>query len=130
MEYSFRSLDPRDVRGDDYNFYLTGATIANTKDRSRMAFEHELTVGHFGLPHIDGKPAEVRQFDMDGKKVISALQHKNDDTEWTYEELSPVMEIKILDVTPVLTPLGAEITLHDGSIRKVYYPQIDANCRC
>ena len=23
-------------------------------DRSRMAFEHELTLGHFGLPHING----------------------------------------------------------------------------
>lgn len=121
MEYSFRSLDPRDVRGDDINFYLTGATLANTSDRSRfystsqsmvyngvrdgviyrqavmrrppnngvgyiidladivipgvvirvdrcrMAFEHELTLGHFGLPHIDGKPAEIRRYE-DGNR--------------------------------------------------------------
>ena len=36
MEYSFRSLDPRDVRGEDVNFYLTGAALDNTVDRSRQ----------------------------------------------------------------------------------------------
>ena len=108
MEYSFRSQDPRDVRGDDVNFYLTGKAVENDSeknrsyttsqsmlyngvrndvlyrqaimrkppnngvgyiidlaeitipggvirvDRSRLAFEYELTLGHFGLPHIDG----------------------------------------------------------------------------
>jgi hypothetical protein len=108
MEYSFRSLDPRDVRGDDINFYLTGLTVENTSeqnqvyttsqsmlyngvrdnvcywqttmrkplnngvsyiidlveiaipgliiqvDSSRLAFEYELTLGHYGMPHIDG----------------------------------------------------------------------------
>ena len=29
MEYSFRSLDPRDIRGDDINFYLTGQALGN-----------------------------------------------------------------------------------------------------
>ena len=29
MEYAFRSLDPRDVRGDDINFYLTGKKLDN-----------------------------------------------------------------------------------------------------
>ncbi len=113
MEYAFRSLDPRDVRGEDINFYLTGIAVdndseRNTKfthsesmlfngvrdgvvyrqaimrkppnngvgyiidlaeieipggvirvDRSRMAFEHELTLGHFGVPHYDGAKAVV-----------------------------------------------------------------------
>ena len=239
MEYSFHSLDPRDVRGDDINFCLTGATLANTKDRSllyftsqsmvfngvhegviyrqvlmrrppnngvgyiidladiiipggvirvdrsRMAFEHELTQGHFGMPHIDGNPAEVRQFEKDGRKVItasingrktaliiyegwdslqklthtkhnaetdertviyayrkrtaknppmelmiSALVHKTDDSEWTDEELSTVGEIRILDVTPEYAALGTGLTLCDGSVRKIYYPQIDGNRRC
>ncbi len=35
MEYAFRSLDPRDVRGDDINFYLTGATLGNSADRNK-----------------------------------------------------------------------------------------------
>ena len=126
MEYSFRSLDPRDVRGDDINFYLTGITHDNSADknarfstsqnmvyngvksgiiyrqaimrkppnngvgyiidladivvpggvirvdRSRLAFEHELTFGHFGLPHINGEKAKVNQFEEGNKKVITA----------------------------------------------------------
>jgi hypothetical protein len=126
MEYSFRSLDPRDVRGDDINFYLTGQAIQNDSDknakyttsqsmlfngvhkevlyrqaimrkppnngvgyiidlaeitipggvirvdRSRMAFEHELTLGHFGMPHMGGKKAVVDQFEDITKKVITA----------------------------------------------------------
>jgi hypothetical protein len=126
MEYSFRSLDPRDVRGDDINFYLTGLTVQNSSeqnrfyttsqsmlyngvrkdviyrqaimrkppnngvgyiidlaeiiipggiirvDRSRLAFEHELTLGHYGLPHINGEKAIIRQYEDDTKKVITA----------------------------------------------------------
>ncbi len=126
MEYSFRSLDPRDVRGDDINFYLTGHKLQNSSeknteyttsqsmlyngvrkdviyrqaimrkppnngvgyiidlaeiiipggvirvDRSRMAFEYELTLGHYGLPHIKGVKADVKQFEYGNKKAITA----------------------------------------------------------
>jgi hypothetical protein len=126
MEYSFRSLDPRDIRGDDINFYLTGLMVQNSAeknmefntslsmlfngvrndviyrqaimrkppnngvgyiidlaeiiipggvvriDRSRLAFEYELTLGHYGLPHANGKKAEVHQFEEGAKKVITA----------------------------------------------------------
>ena len=126
MEYGFRSLDPRDVRGEDINFYLTGLTIGNSAernsvfstsqsmlfngvrdnvlyrqaimrkppnngvgyiidladiiipgglirvDRSRMAFEHQLTFGHFGLPHVDGVKAKVETAEYDDRKVITA----------------------------------------------------------
>jgi hypothetical protein len=126
MEYSFRSLDPRDIRGDDVNFYLTGKKVANSSDknrsfsisqsmffngvkdgviyrqaimrkppnngvgyildladitipggvirvdRSRLAFEYELTLGHFGLPHLNGEKAVVNQFEEGDKKVITA----------------------------------------------------------
>jgi len=126
MEYSFRSLDPRDLRGDDVNFYLTGQTVSNDSDknrsyttsqsmlyngvrkevlyrqaimrkppnngvgyiidlaeitvpggvirvdRTRLAFEHELTLGHFGLPHIKGVKAVVKQFEDGNKRVITA----------------------------------------------------------
>lgn len=239
MEYSFRSLDPRDVRGDDINFYLTGATLANTSDRSlffstsqsmvyngvrdgviyrqalmrrppnngvgyiidlaeivipggvirvdrcRMAFEHELTLGHFGLPHLGGNAAEVSYFEQGERKVMTAsvpgrrialiaysgwdglhsvthtncnaeaddstvifaqrkrtaknpamelmiavFIHKTDDTEWTKEELSPISELRIMDVTPAFSPLGAEITLSDGTIRKIYFEEMDGNRRC
>ena len=126
MEYAFRSLDPRDLRGDDINFYLTGKTLQNDAvknaeftickamvfngiragvlyrqaimrqppnngvgyiidlaevalpggvlrvDRSRLAFEHELTLGAFGLPHIDGVKAQVERFEDGRRKVITA----------------------------------------------------------
>jgi len=125
MEYSFRTLDPRDTRGDDVNFYLTGKSLQNDADknklftisqsmlfngigengvlyrqaimrkppnngvgyiidlaeitvpggvirvdRTRLAFEYELTLGHFGLPHIGGVKAEVKEYP--DKKAITA----------------------------------------------------------
>lgn len=126
MEYSFRSLDPRDVRGDDVNFYLTGIAVGNSSeknsayttsqsmmfngvedgvvyrqaimrrppnngvgyiidladivvpggvirvDRTRLAFEYELTLGHFGLPHIDGEKPVIREMEFENRKVITA----------------------------------------------------------
>jgi len=239
MEYSFRSLDPRDLRGDDINFYLTGIAEQNLSDknalyttsrsmlyngvrndviyrqaimrkppnngvgyiidlaeivvpggvirvdRSRMAFEHELTLGHFGLPHIHGKKAEVRQFEDGDRKVITAsipgrkvamiayhgwdkleslihegrnaeadestvvyahrkrtwknppmelmitiLLHKMDDEEWTEEELSPLKNIEIMDITPAHSALGAVITLRDGREYEVDFREIDGYRSC
>ncbi|MDR0757119.1 MAG: DUF2264 domain-containing protein [Tannerella sp.] len=127
MEYSFRSLDPRDVRGDDVNFYLTGKSLQNDAvknkaftisqsmlyngtdhggvlyrqaimrkppnngvgyiidlaeitvpggvvriDRTRLAFEYELTLGHFGLPHPDGTAAQVREY-PDRKAITASI---------------------------------------------------------
>ena len=126
MEYAFRSLDPRDLRGEDINFYLTGRTIGNEAaaradysisksmvyngirkgvlyrqaimrqppnngvgyiidlaelslpggvlrvDRSRLAFEHELTLGCYGLPHLGGAAAVTKTFGDARRKVITA----------------------------------------------------------
>lgn len=126
MEYSFRSLDPRDLRGDDINFYLTGLALENSSekntrfttsqsmlfnglrddilyrqaimrkppnngvgyiidlaeitipggvirvDRSRLAFEYELTLGHFGMPHIEGRKAVIDRFEEGAKKIMTA----------------------------------------------------------
>jgi hypothetical protein len=239
MEYSFRSLDPRDVRGDDINFYLTGLAVQNNNeenrhfttsqsmlyngvrkdviyrqaimrkppnngvgyiidlaeiiipggvvraDRSRMAFEYELTLGHYGLPHINGKKAEISQFEDGLKKVITAavpgrrlalitycgwdkvgwlvhqgrnaeadestvlytykkrmaknpamelmitvLLHKMDDSEWTAEELSPVRNIEIMDITPTHSALGANITLSGNKTYQVDFIDIDGYRSC
>lgn len=238
MEYSFRSLDPRDVRGEDVNFYLTGATLGNTAersrlfstsqsmvfngvrdsvfyrqalmrrppnngvgyiidladiiipggvirvDRSRMAFEHELTLGHFGLPHTGGKPPminssgdgtrKVMTASISGRRIalvtyagwdsletithtncnaeadestvifarrkrlsrnpamelmISVFLHRTDDRDWSPEELDPIREIRVMDVTPGFSPLGAEIVLRDGTLYRVYFEEIDGNRR-
>jgi hypothetical protein len=238
MEYSFRSLDPRDVRGDDINFYLTGIKVDNSSDknkayttsqnmvyngveneviyrqaimrkppnngvgyiidladiiipggvirvdRARLAFEHELTLGHFGLPHLNGEKAVVSQYEEGNKKVITAaikgrrialityagwdkldsfvhtnrnaeadestvifaykkrvaknpamelmitvMLHKTDDSEWTPEELSPIKKIEMMDVTPLFSALGANITLADNRTHEVYFDKIDGNRR-
>jgi hypothetical protein len=239
MEYSFRSLDPRDVRGVDINFYLTGRTIENDAhrnasyvtsqrilfngvrdgvlyrqlimrtppnngvgyiidlaeitvpggvvrvDRCRLAFEHELTLGHFGMPHIDGKAAGVKALETKGKRVltaaipgrktaliayhgwdrldrlvhrgrnaeadestvlfayrkrtaknppmelmIAAMLHKTDDDDWTDDELSPLRDIRIADVTPSGSALGAWLTLFDGTAYTVDFGNIDGYKAC
>jgi hypothetical protein len=154
-------------------------------DRSRLAFEYELTLGHFGLPHINGKKAVVNQFEKGSAKIttgsipgrniamimyngwdrsdilvhqsnnaeadestviyaykkrtsknppmelmITAFLHKTDDSDWTDEELSPVKEIKIMDVTDNGSTLGADITLRDGTIFNVDFMNIDGNRSC
>ena len=239
MEYSFRSLDPRDVRGDDVNFYLTGKVVENDSekngsyttsqsmlfngvrndvlyrqaimrkppnngvgyildlaeitipggvirvDRSRLAFEYELTLGHFGMPHVDGKKAVINHFERDGKKVIttaiagrqvalityygwdtldcmvhenrnaeaaestviyahkkrmaknpsmelmiSVMLHKMDNSEWTDEELSPIKDIRINEITPSFSALGAIITLTNDEIFEIDFKDIDGNRSC
>jgi hypothetical protein len=154
-------------------------------DRSRLAFEHELTLGHFGLPHIKGAGATVNNYDDGSKKtmtasikgrqialiaytgwdkldsnihkdrnaeadestvlyayrkrtaknpamevMITALLHKMDDTDWTEEELSPLKDIKIMEVTPAFSPLGAEISLSTGKVYKIYFEEIDGKRMC
>ncbi len=239
MEYSFRSQDPRDVRGDDVNFYLTGQAFANDAaknrsythsqsmlyngvrqdvlyrqaimrkppnngvgyiidlaeitipggvirvDRTRLAFEHELTFGHFGLPHLNGAKAEVNQFEEGTKKVITAaipgrrvalivyqgwdtlntlvhgnrnaeaeestviyahrkrmaknpamelmimvLLHKTDDSEWNEEELSPIREIKIREVTFSYSAMGASLTLFNNEKFEIDFKDIDGKRSC
>jgi hypothetical protein len=239
MEYCFRSQDPRDVRGDDVNFYLTGQTVANDPDknrsyttsqsmlyngvrkdvlyrqaimrkppnngvgyiidlaeitvpggvirvdRTRLAFEYELTLGHFGMPHIDGQKAEVTRFEEGEKMVITAsipgrrialityngwdklesmvhsnrnaeaeestviyackkrmaknppmelmitvMLHKMNDSEWTAEELSPIKNIEILEITPNYSALGALITLHNDEVYEIDFKDIDGKRSC
>ena len=239
MEYSYRSLDPRDVEGRDALFYL-GLTSAGTAkksqdrfvtpqsmlyngvrgrvlyrqllmrrppnngsgyvidlaeivlpggtlriDRCRLAYEHELTLGHFGLPHYGGRPAVIDQFERDGKQVITAaipgrqvalvtyqgwdearslrhkhcnaeteestviyayrkrtaknppmelmitaLLHKLDDSEWTAAELFPVQRVAIREIMPSGAPLGAIVTLLDGTVYEIDFKEIDGDRQC
>jgi hypothetical protein len=239
QEYSFRSLDPRDLRGVDTNFYLTGRAVDNAAskdtayvtsqsilfcgvrsgvlyrqlilrkppnngvgyiidlaeitvpggvvrvDRCRLAFEHELTLGHFGLPHPGGRKADVQRFEDGARKVLTAavpgrqtalvayhgwdgvqalvhrgfnaeaeestvllahrtrtarnpplelmiavLLHKTDDTAWTSEQLAPLKDIRIMDVTPSGSVLGAELTLVDGTKHTVDFKDVDGLRSC
>ena len=53
-----------------------------------------------------------------------------DDTEWTEEELSPIKEIEIMDITPAFSALGAKITLANGEKYEVDFVSIDGNKTC
>jgi hypothetical protein len=239
MEYGFRSLDPRDLRGDDINFYLTGQALENDSDRnaayttsqsmlyngvqddviyrqaimrkppnngvgyiidlaeitipggvvridrSRLAFEHELTLGHYGLPHLNGEKALVESFEAGDKKgitasiagrrvalityngwdqlthavnhnlnaeadestviyaykkrmeknpameiMISVMLHKTDDHEWTDEELSPIKDIQIMEVTPTNAVLGVNLTLSNNKQYRIDFKDIDGKKSC
>ncbi len=239
MEYAFRSLDPRDVRGDDVNFYLTGHALKNDAernagfttsqsmlyngvrkgvtyrqaimrkppnngvgyiidlaeivipggvirvDRSRMAFEHELTLGHYGLPHVDGKMPIIRRIEKgnlvamtatipgrslalvrypgwdsleslehEGRNaeadmstvlflrkkrtaknppmelMISVFLHRTDGEEWLDEELFLIKDIRIQDVTPTFSALGARITLANGKGYEVDFKDMDGYRAC
>lgn len=241
MEYSFRSLDPRDARGEDVNFYLTGVAVPGVGrpgrfttsqtmlyngvrggvlyrqavmrkppnngigyivdlaeitipggvmrvDRSRLAFEHELTLGHYGLPHPDGRQAEVRHAgpaplgarrvvtaSIPGRRLalisyagwdelrctvhagrnaeterstvlcayrrrtaknppmelmITALLHRRDDGEWTEDELDPIRELRIEEVTSNGSVLGATLTLASGETFVVDFGEIDGRRHC
>lgn len=239
MEYCYRSLDPRDLRGEDVNFYLTGLSVDNDAlenqkftisqsmlyngvvddvlyrqaimrkppnngvgyiidlaeitipagvirvDRTRLAFEYEITLGHYGLPHVEGKGAKVMQFEKENRKIITAtipgrsvaliaykgwdqleslvhtnrnaeadestvifarkkrldknppmellvtvMLHKMDDSEWTEEELNPIADIEIKEVTRNYSTLGATITLSDNRKFKVDFQDIDGRKRC
>ncbi len=239
MEYSFKSLDPRDTRGEDVNFYLTGVTVREETerlsrfttsqsmlyngvrggvlyrqavmrkppnngvgyiidlaeitipggvirvDRSRMAFEHELTLGHYGLPHIRGQRPDARLSGDGGRRaivasipgrrlafvtyagwddlrslvhagrnaeadestvlyacrrrtarnppmelMISVLLHRTDNEPWTEDELAPIRRIKIVDVTPANSVLGATLTLKSGEEYVVDFKDIDGLRAC
>lgn len=239
MEYSYRSLDPRDLRGDDINFYLTGKKLDNERsresnysinqsmvyngtrgdvtyrqaimrrppnngvgyiidlaetqlpggvlrvDRSRIAYEYELTLGHFGLPHIEGRAAVIERRDADERKIITAsipgrrvaliaytgwddlnavvhsgfnaeadestvvyahkrrvqknppmelmvtvLLHRRDDESWKEEELDPIVSMRVMEITPSFSALGAELVLRDGRKIVVDFVDIDGRRMC
>jgi hypothetical protein len=62
--------------------------------------------------------------------MITVLLHKMDDTAWTAEELSPIKEIKIMDITPSYSPLGATITLFNDQKYEIDFVNIDGNRTC
>jgi|GEM_PF-2806762 len=61
--------------------------------------------------------------------MISVLLHRTDDRDWSPEELDPIREIRVMDVTPAFSPLGAEIVLRDGTLYRVFFEEIDGNRR-
>ena len=154
-------------------------------DRCRLAFEHELTLGHFGLPHYADQQAALQRLEDGTRRVLTAsipgrqvaliachgwdsvnaqvhrgfsaeaaestvlsayrkrtaknpamelmicvMLHKTDDRAWTVEELSPLGEIKLMDITPSGSVIGAELTLASGTKHVVDFKDIDGFKSC
>jgi hypothetical protein len=62
--------------------------------------------------------------------MITAMLHKTDNSDWTEEELSPIKNIEIMDITPGLSPLGATVTLGTGEVYNVDFKDIDGKKAC
>jgi hypothetical protein len=62
--------------------------------------------------------------------MITVLLHKTDDAAWTEEELSPIKEIEIMDITPSYSPMGATITLWNNQQVVIDFINIDGNRTC
>ncbi|HAH24405.1 MAG TPA: hypothetical protein DCL77_11745, partial [Prolixibacteraceae bacterium] len=62
--------------------------------------------------------------------MITVLLHKMDNTPWTAEELSPIKDIKIMDITPTYSALGATITLLNGEQYEIDFKDIDGKRTC
>jgi len=58
------------------------------------------------------------------------MLHKTDDTPWSEGELSVLKDIRILNVTPSGSVLGAEITLSDGTMYTIDFKDIDGHKSC
>ncbi|MNC28933.1 hypothetical protein D3C75_771630 [compost metagenome] len=138
-------------------------------DRPRIPEKpYELTLGHYGLPHLDGKPHITEKL-IGGKPAVLAktkglqtafvaysgwdhtaatersgvsaitsestlsyavskkdtlypgtgllitiLLHREDDGEWTEEELMPIVSCRYVEISPSGSPCGAELLLRDG----------------
>jgi hypothetical protein len=62
--------------------------------------------------------------------MISVMLHKMDDSEWTEEELSPIKDIQIMDITPAYSALGATITLFNNEEFEIDFKDIDGKRSC
>jgi hypothetical protein len=62
--------------------------------------------------------------------MVTALLHRTDDGEWSEEELDPITSIRVMDVTPSFSALGAELVLRDGRTILVDFVDIDGLRMC
>ena len=62
--------------------------------------------------------------------MIMVLLHKTDDSEWTEEELSPIKELKIMEVTSSFSALVAKLTLNSNEIFEIDFKDIDGKRQC
>ena len=62
--------------------------------------------------------------------MITVMWHRMDNDGWTEEELSPVRELEITDITPTGSALGAVLTLYNGEKYEIDFKDIDGKRTC
>jgi hypothetical protein len=62
--------------------------------------------------------------------MITAMLHELDDSAWTEEELSPIRDIQLLEISPSGSPLGAIITLSNNEKYEIDFGDIDGKRTC
>jgi hypothetical protein len=62
--------------------------------------------------------------------MITVMLHKTDDAAWTTAELAPLKDIRVMEVTPSGSVLGAKITLADNTIYSIDFKDIDGFKSC
>jgi hypothetical protein len=62
--------------------------------------------------------------------MVSVMLHRMDDEPWTEQELSPVKDIRILDITPGFSALGAIVTLSNDDQYEIDFKDIDGLRTC
>ncbi len=62
--------------------------------------------------------------------MVTVMLHKLDDSEWTTEELSPIKDIQIVEISPSGSPLGANITLSNDDRFEIDFKDIDGKRTC
>lgn len=62
--------------------------------------------------------------------MIAVMLHRRDDGEWSEEELDPIRELRIEDMTPSGSVLGATLTLRSGGTYVVDFGEIDGLRHC
>ncbi|HKJ43263.1 MAG TPA: hypothetical protein VKA27_14295 [Sunxiuqinia sp.] len=59
--------------------------------------------------------------------MVIVMWHRMDNEAWKEDELPPITNLEIADVTPVGSALGASITLYNGDNYIVDFRDIDGN---
>jgi hypothetical protein len=62
--------------------------------------------------------------------MVTVLLHRMDNEPWKEEELDPIVSLRVMEITPSFSALGAELVLRDGRTIVVDFVDIDGRRMC
>ena len=144
QEYSFRSLDPRGLRGAEITSFEEGSRKVLT---ASIAGRQVALIAYHGWDSVKAQVHRAFNAEAEESTVLGAYRkrtaenpamelmicvmlHKTEDTAWTKDELSPLENIKLMDVMPSGSVIGAELTLADSTKYVVDFKEVDGYKSC